>query len=108
VPALPKQFSIFEALVNAAPAEAAIESTLAAGYVNVHWRDAGSFPAGDAKVIFSETVPFAAAAPEDSVKESVCARTAGAKNREMARADAPRPRDRDKTAIENTRIFRIG
>jgi hypothetical protein len=85
-----------------------METTLAAGYINVHWRDAGSLPVGDAKFTFRETVPFVAAVPGDSVKKSVWARATGARKRAMARADAPRPRDRANTAIESARIFRIG
>ena len=108
VPVLPKQLRVFEEPVEAVPGVAEMEATLAAGYANVHWRDAGSLPVGDAKVTFREAVPFAAAAPEDSVKESVWATAAGAKRRAMARADAPRPRDCDNTAIESTRVIRIG
>jgi hypothetical protein len=105
---LPEQPRVLEELVAAVPGVAEMETTLAAGYVNVHWRDAGSLPVGDAKFTFIETVPFVTAVPEDSVNESVWARATGARKRAMARADAPRPRDRDDTAIESTRIFRIG
>jgi len=48
VPVLPKQLTVFEELVDAVPGVAEMETTYAAGYVNVHWRDAGSLPVGDA------------------------------------------------------------
>ena len=102
---IPKQLRVFEELVDAVPGVAEMETTLAAGYVNVHWRDAGSFPVVDAKVKFRETVPLAVAVPEDSVKELVWATTAGAQRRATARTDAPRPRDRGNTAIESTRVL---
>jgi hypothetical protein len=65
-------------------------------------------PVADAKFKFRETVPFVAAVPEESIKESVWATATGARKRAMARADAPRPRDLDNTAIERTRVFGIG
>jgi hypothetical protein len=97
---LAKQLRVLEELVDAGPATAEMETTLAAGYVSVHWRDAGSLPVGDARFTLRETLPFAAAVPEESVRESVWATAARAKKRTMTRADAPRPRDRDNTAIE--------
>jgi hypothetical protein len=109
VPALPEQLTVFEALVDAAPAVAEMETTLAAGYVNVHCSDAGSLPEGEVNVKFSETVPFAAAVPEDRANESVCAMAAGAKRRRaMAMADVPRSCSRDNsTAIKSTRTLRM-
>jgi len=71
VPVLPKQLRVLDELVAAVPGVAEMAATLPAGYVNVHWTDAGSLPGGDAKFTFRETVPFVAAVPEDSVKESV-------------------------------------
>ncbi len=68
---LPKQLRVLEELVDAVPALAEMENTLAAGYVNVHWRDAGSLPVGDARFTLKETVPFPVAVPDESVKESV-------------------------------------
>ena len=107
VPALPEQLMVLDALVDAAPAVAEMETTLAVGYVNVHWSDAGSLPEGDVNVKFRGTVPFAAAVPDDRVNESVCAVAARAKRRSaMATADAPRPCSRDNsTAIESTRTL---
>ena len=70
VPALPKQLSVCEALLNAAPAVAEMETTLVVGYVNVHCSDAGSLPEGEVNVKFRETVPFAAAVPDDRANES--------------------------------------
>lgn len=108
VPALPKQLSVCEALLNAAPAVAEMETTLVVGYVNVHCSDAGSLPEGEVNVKFRETVPFAAAVPDDRANESVCAMAAGTKRRSaMATADAPRPCSRDNsTAISSTRTLR--
>jgi hypothetical protein len=64
------------ALVATSPAAAEIETTLAGGNVNVNCRAAGSLPAGDVKVRFKDTVPFAAVVPEDKTNESVCPKEA--------------------------------
>jgi hypothetical protein len=50
----------------------------AGGNVNVNCRAAGSLPAGDVNVRFRDTVPFAAAVPEDKTNESVCPKEAWA------------------------------
>ena len=64
------------ALVATDPAAAEIETILPEGNVSVHCRAAGSLPAGDVKVRFRDTVPFAAAVPEDRTNESVCPKEA--------------------------------
>jgi len=108
VPAPPEQLSVCVALLNAAPAVAEMETTLAVGYVSVHCSADGALPEADASTKFRGTVPFAAAVPEDRVNESVCAMAAGAKRRRaIARADVPRPCGRDNsTAIKSTRTLR--
>jgi len=73
VPALEAQVNVLPALVAAVPAIAEMETTLLGGYVKVHWRAAGSLPAGDVRLRLREAVPLAAAVPDDSCRESVCA-----------------------------------
>jgi hypothetical protein len=60
------------ALLATDPRLTEVETTLAAGYVMVHWRDAGSEPDGEVRFKFRDTVPFPVATPEDSTRESVC------------------------------------
>ena len=77
------QLMFLNALVATGPRLALIEAILAAGYVRVHCRAAGSEPAGEARFRFKETVPSAPAVPEDSVRESVCAKETRAKSRNV-------------------------
>jgi len=78
------------ALVAADPATAEIETMLAGGNVNVNCRAAGSFPVGDVKVRFRDTVPFAAVVPEAKTNESVCPKEAWAVTR-TAKSGAIQP-----------------
>jgi hypothetical protein len=70
-PELAVQLSVLPALLAEDPALAEIDRTLLVGKVNVHWRAAGSLPAGDVKSRVRDTAPFAAAVPEERVRESV-------------------------------------
>lgn len=54
-------------MVRAAPALAEIDTTLAAGYVSVHCKAAGSLPEGEVKTRPKDTLPLAPAVPDDSV-----------------------------------------
>jgi hypothetical protein len=72
VPKPETQLNVLPALIAAIPAIAEMETTLLGGYVTVHWTAAGSLPDSDIRFRLSETVPFDAAVPDDSVKESVC------------------------------------
>ena len=78
------------ALVATSPGIAEIETTLAGGNVNVNCRAAGSLPAGDVNVRFRDTVPSAAAVPEDKANESVCPKEAWAVTK-SAKSDAIQP-----------------
>lgn len=75
------------ALVAADPATAEIERTLLEGKVNVHCNAAGSFPDGEARARFKDTVPLAAVFPEDSANESVCPKDTWAVSK-SAKSDA--------------------
>ena len=78
------------ALDAADPATAEIETTFVEGKVRVHCKAAGSFPAGEVRVRFKETVPLPAVVPDDKTNESVCAddTCAAAKS---AKSDAIQP-----------------
>jgi hypothetical protein len=90
VPVPDAQLSVLPALVAAGPTTAEIETTFAGGNVNVNCRATGSLPAGDVKVRFRDTVPFAAAVPEDKTNESVCPKEAWVVTK-SAKSDAIQP-----------------
>jgi len=92
VPAPEAQVNVLPALVAAVPAIAEMETTLLGGYVKVHCRAAGWLPAGDVRVRLRETVPLAAAVPDDSCRESVCAEPGrNERTKRIARKSARRP-----------------
>ena len=70
MPEPPEQFKVFPAAVRAVPALAEMDMTLAAGYVSIHCRAAGSLPEGEVRTRFKDTVPFAPAVPDDSAMAS--------------------------------------
>jgi hypothetical protein len=43
-----------------------MDTTLAAGYVSVHWKAAGSLPEGEDRTRFKATVPLAPVVPDDN------------------------------------------
>jgi hypothetical protein len=90
VPEPGEQVSVLEALVAEGPAATEIEAMLAGGNVNINCKAAGSLPAGDVKVRPRDTVPFAAAVPEDKTNESVCPKQTWAVTK-TAKSDAIHP-----------------
>lgn len=100
MPAPDVQSSVLPALVAAGPATAETETMSAGENANVDCRAAGSLPAGDVRVRFRDTVPFAAVVPEDKTNESVCPKQAWAVN-ESANSGAIQP------MIERLLIFML-
>jgi hypothetical protein len=75
-----KQFKVLPPDAAAVPATAEMEAMSVGVYCSVHSTAAGSLPAGDAKVRFSDAAPLTAVA-DDKASESVCPKAACANGR---------------------------
>ena len=72
--ALPAQVTDLFAETNAAPAATVKPVTLADGWLKVHCKAAGSFPAGEDKERLSDTALPATAVPDESTKDDCASR----------------------------------